>query len=478
MAKIAYLVLTHGLPYQTIDFLWSVWREEDAYFVHVDRKSPALASAAMGAIAAASPNIHVVPSDICTWGGFTLVEAALRCLMAALAADRSWSHAVLVSGTHLPLRRAASLAAMLEAECCYLNFHSIDLAAANLDPPNYWSGLARRLTYEYQEVPGLGHLRGAAKPAPSDVAFFWGSQWWILSRSAAEYVCGFRQGSLAEYFRRSAFPDEMYFQTVLLNSPFREQLRHGQIIWQRWDTNGRPAYLSDDDVGKALASKQWFARKAGEATMRDETGLLAREIASLDRARWVESVTTAFANFLPPSMFAVIGKVYRQGGDSLGTGLGENEMVSRSLVNETSQMIRRSARAYALTVQISSDLSAFNNATLTCRFPDSRTQANYLLVLRFCNLEIAWIGLYLRSTDLDKAAADLQNFPDRQLIDFGFPPVFNFYSYHDLLEYTLRRKGVVLLDRRRAVENLEAVIREYMEILSKIPGMVRCDAVG
>src|SRR3984885_533444 len=290
MAKIAYLVLTHGLPYQAIDFLWSVWREEDAYFVHVDRKSPAIAGAAFRAIAAARPNIHVVPSVICTWGGFTLIEAELRCLMVALAADPIWSHAVLVSGTHLPLRRADSLAAILEPECSYLTFHRIDLEFAKLEPPNSWSRIAQRLTYEYQEVPGLGDLRGSAKSPPSDITFFWGSPWWILSRAAAEFVCSSRQSPFSEFFRTSAIPNESYFQTILLNSPLRDQLRHRQIVWQKWSANGRPLYLSDDDIQTALTSDQLFARKASEATMRDETGVVAKTIASLDRVSWVKSV--------------------------------------------------------------------------------------------------------------------------------------------------------------------------------------------
>jgi hypothetical protein len=227
-----------------------------------------------------------------------------------------------------------------------------------------------------------------------------------------------------------------------------------------------------------LASKQFFARKADEATMRDESGILARTIASCDHASWVESVTRAFAKFLPPSMSAVIDERYRQGGDSVQPGLAENEMETQSLINETSEVIRKSAAEYGLTVQLSSKVSAVNEAVLACEFPAARTQANYLLVLRFCNLEIVWTGLYLRSTDLDKAAADLQEFSDRQLIDFEFPAVRGFHPHHDLLEYGVRRKGVVRLDGQQGGESLEAVIREYLEILSKIPGMIGVDTAG
>ena len=177
MAKIAYLILTHGQPYQTIDFLWSIWREEDAYFVHVDRKSPAFSAAALAAVAAAYPNVHIVPADICTWGGFTLVEAALRCLTAALRAECEWSHAVLVSGSHLPLRRAAAFAAALEPEVSYMTLHRLDLDPANQSPPGRFSGRASRFSYEYEEVRGIGAMRGHARQVPAGSAFFWGSQW-------------------------------------------------------------------------------------------------------------------------------------------------------------------------------------------------------------------------------------------------------------------------------------------------------------
>jgi FkbM family methyltransferase len=95
-----------------------------------------------------------------------------------------------------------------------------------------------------------------------------------------------------------------------------------------------------------------------------------------------------------------------------------------------------------------------------------------LLILRVCNLQVAWVGLYVRFADLAKAAADLEKFPDQQLIDFSFPQVPGFYLHHDLLEYGVRQTGVVWLDTPPAAENLEAVIREYLEILSKIPGVM------
>lgn len=474
MANVAYLVLTHGLPYQTIDFLWSVWRPEDSYFVHVDRKSPAVASAAIAALAAAYPNIHAIPSEICTWGGFSLVDATLRCLEAALAADESWSHAIVVSSTHFPLRRAEALAASLEPDVCYLTFHSLDLATVNSEPQNWWSGIIRRLINEHVEVPGLGLMRGPAKASVPDATFYWGQQWMALSRSASEYLCRSRQGPLPEFLRASYVPDESYFQTMLANSPFKEQMRLKQIMWQQWDQQGRPRILTDKDIRIALMSQQFFARKASEATMREEDGAIAKKIASLDRARWVESVTRAFADSLSPSMFAIASDAYLNGRSDLDAASLEEDLPTRTLLNTKSQMITQCARELGLGVEISSSVSG-STATLSCRFPSSRTHADYKLILRVCNLEVAWVGLYLKSQDLDKATHDLGTFLDRQLIDFDFPGASGLAAQHDLLEFGLRTRGVVFLNQSSGAERLEAVTCEYLDILSRIPGMVNRD---
>jgi len=205
--------------------------------------------------------------------------------------------------------------------------------------------------------------------------------------------------------------------------------------------------------------------------MREENGIVARKIASLDRASWVESVTRAFADSLSPSMFATINDGYRQGASQAESPSPEEDGPHRSLLQSTSQMIRQKAAECGLDVQISPSISDGNVATLSCRLPSSRAQATYLLILRVCNLEVAWVGLYLKSTDVDKAAADLHTFPDRQLIDFDFPIASGLAAHRDLLEFGLRRKGIVYLNQPRGAENLEAVTREYLEILSRIPGL-------
>ena len=52
-----------------------------------------------------------------------------------------------------------------------------------------------------------------------------GSQWWALSREAADHILTFVKANrrLVRFYKRSLIPDEMFFHTILGNSPFREK---------------------------------------------------------------------------------------------------------------------------------------------------------------------------------------------------------------------------------------------------------------
>lgn len=472
MSTVAYLILAHGLPYQTIDLLWSVWRQEDSYFVHIDRKSPPAAEAAIAAIARSFPNVHVVPSEVCGWGGFSLVDAAHRCIASALTSDSSWSHAALISGTHVPLRRAAALADSLEPGFSYLTFHDFDLAAATLQPPNFWSGIARRITVEHQEIPGLGYMRGPTRLPPEGVTYFWGSQWWILSRPAAEFVWGSRNGALANYFRGTYIPDETYIQTLLANSHLKTDLRLRQILWQKWE-EGRPTLLSAEDLAVALTSKQFFARKACEATMQDETGILQRAVASISRESWLRSVTTAFADYLPPSLAPVVTAGYLNRGKVREQGLTESRVRARSFLKRISIRMREVAAELGFSLRISTTIPAINQAILLCEFPNTEAHACYFLILRTCNLEIGWLGIYIKSADREKALADIQDLSTKEVFDSDFPAAAGLVSYSQVLRFDLRKKGVMRLGSVLENENIATIASEYLGILSKIHGMVR-----
>jgi len=94
-----------------------------------------------------------------------------------------------------------------------------------------------------------------------------GSTYWSLTRASLEYVLTFTEEKKA--LKRMEFtfcPEEMYFQTILLNSKHAEKIINDNLRYIDW-TSGRggfPAFLDSTDYFKIKQSNKIFARKFHE----------------------------------------------------------------------------------------------------------------------------------------------------------------------------------------------------------------------
>ena len=101
-----------------------------------------------------------------------------------------------------------------------------------------------------------------------------GSQWWILPADmAAEALNRSRDRRVAAVFRNVGAPDETFFQSALLNSPYADRVRVNPWDERRQMTRtftdfdsgptftGHPAFLGVDYFEQLVASDALFARK-------------------------------------------------------------------------------------------------------------------------------------------------------------------------------------------------------------------------
>jgi hypothetical protein len=64
------------------------------------------------------------------------------------------------------------------------------------------------------------------------------------------------------FFRHALHPDELFFQTVLLNSPLADTVVDDHLRFIDWrDDPGSPAVLQTPDRDAMIASGKLFARK-------------------------------------------------------------------------------------------------------------------------------------------------------------------------------------------------------------------------
>jgi hypothetical protein len=100
---------------------------------------------------------------------------------------------------------------------------------------------------------------------PDGFNIFGGITWWSINRDAAKYVLDqhFNNKRYRNFFRYTLIPDEMYFQTILLNSPFAENCVNNDLRDIEW-TGGdgtHPVIFKTEHLNRLKESTDLFARK-------------------------------------------------------------------------------------------------------------------------------------------------------------------------------------------------------------------------
>ena len=66
---------------------------------------------------------------------------------------------------------------------------------------------------------------------------------------------------VVRFFRHVFVPDEIFFQTILMNSPLHDEIENDNLRYVEWSREPAPAVLGVDDLDAMLSSGKLFARK-------------------------------------------------------------------------------------------------------------------------------------------------------------------------------------------------------------------------
>lgn len=100
---------------------------------------------------------------------------------------------------------------------------------------------------------------------PKNFELYGGSTWWTITKNLAEHILltNKKNRGFNNFFRYALIPDEMYFQTHAMNSPFREHVVNNnlrEIIWNPEDKT-HPILFTGKDFDFLTKSSALFARK-------------------------------------------------------------------------------------------------------------------------------------------------------------------------------------------------------------------------
>lgn len=251
--KIAYLILAHDNPRHLRLLVEALLSPRSTVFVHIDQKSDLNEFSQIK-----NDNVFFIKERISVyWGDFSQVEAILILMQTALAAPRHFDRFVLLSGADYPLRSLPYIENFFE---CNPHAEFMDLVKMPSEAagksitrlthynyrPNTANSALTRLALKALVRLGIIPKRDYKKYFGNRVPYA-GATWWALSREACRFILTFvdHEDSLVKFLKNTYCPDEMFFQTILGNSPFVDKIRQN-LTYTDWSAGGaRPAYINE-----------------------------------------------------------------------------------------------------------------------------------------------------------------------------------------------------------------------------------------
>jgi Core-2/I-Branching enzyme len=256
---LAYIVSAYKNLDQLARLVGRLTTEGSVVYVHVDKKTDDAEHRRLERTLAGWPRVHLLERHVCHWGGFGHVQATLKGIDALLASGSDFDHVVLLTGQDYPIKPLA------EIERFFAEHRGTSFMAYNELPSKSWSPRGGLDRVEYRHLRWRGHhVRLPWKrPFPAGVRPYGGGAYWNLSRACVEHVARFAESrpDVVDFFRRVDIPDEIFFQTVLMNSELADSVVNDNLRHIDWTRGPRPALLEAGDLPALGASPKLFARK-------------------------------------------------------------------------------------------------------------------------------------------------------------------------------------------------------------------------
>lgn len=266
----AYLILAHHQP-DLLARLVDRLLDSDAHvFLHVDRRAR-LAPFSEAIARTANPwleNLHLaVDRRRVSYFGFSTVEATLSLMQQAVGFGR-FSYYSLLSGVDYPIKSRSYLRDVFEnSETEYITYwkledrpswkHKIEhyfltdlVPIRDLRRPRlrrFWK-VGDFLRFHYWKTFFRYRNRFPKRKFPFEYLVpYGGSQWWSLTHGCVRYVLDHvaEHPELVRFYRFTECPDELFFQTIIMNSPFATKAANYEL-YRKWSSE-TPAPEKTDD---------------------------------------------------------------------------------------------------------------------------------------------------------------------------------------------------------------------------------------
>ena len=268
------ILITAYKDIEQLDLLIQQFDNDFNFYIHIDKKSKIQKKQIE--LLKQIENVKCVIQDFkINWGGLNHLKAYLKLSEIALKnSENEVFH--LITGQDYPLKSKAEFKKFFD-ENKHLNFIEFD----KMPTPNWKDGGMYRLEHfnfhDYINaktyIGNRMHPRifkfqkwfNVKRPIHFDLQCFGGSTYWSLSRIVLQYVIDYtnKNPAFLNRFKFSFCAEEIYFQTIILNSKHKQNVVDNNLRFIDWESGkgGYPAFFDERDFGRLVDSNKFFARK-------------------------------------------------------------------------------------------------------------------------------------------------------------------------------------------------------------------------
>jgi hypothetical protein len=271
MAKIAYILLCHKDPDAIIGQANMLTAAGDYISIHFDARADSAHFRKIQTALAGNKNVTFARKRIkCGWGEWSLVQATLYAVEAAVEAFPAATHFYMLSGDCAAIKSARYAHETLDAaDVDYIesfdffdsNWIKTGMKEERLIYRHYFN--ERNQKRRFYTSYNLQRRLGLTRKIPDDIQVQIGSQWWCLRRRTVEWILDFtkKRPDVMRFFRTTWIPDETFFQTLVRHVVPGNEIRTHPLTFLMFTDYGLPVTFYNDHYDLLLSQDYLFARK-------------------------------------------------------------------------------------------------------------------------------------------------------------------------------------------------------------------------
>jgi len=278
--RLAYIISAYKLPDLLVRLVHKLQSENAIFFIHVDKKSSSNVFRRMREGLTDFPNVYFLKRHNCYWGGFGHVQATLKGIRELVKRDILFDYVILLTGQDYPLKTNSSIENFFlrNEDKSFINYTPLPCEGWDvMDRIERWYFMCRGMRIGFplnvkgerlRSIMMIKKIINLFLPTKRDflpnMKPYGGSSYWNLSREAIYYIFRYVNDNpdFVRFFKSVAVSDELFFQTLLLNSHLKDKIIDDNLRYIDWsDGERRPAILGQEDFRALRSSSKLFARK-------------------------------------------------------------------------------------------------------------------------------------------------------------------------------------------------------------------------